>query len=85
KREKHWCRRGGHWCRRGGHWCKREKHWCRRIRGNSAVYQRTGGTYPCYYYKNLIDAGIMDPLGNLLPEPWKLRLDLHRNGALTDA
>ncbi|PKN21326.1 MAG: hypothetical protein CVU65_17075 [Deltaproteobacteria bacterium HGW-Deltaproteobacteria-22] len=23
----------------------------------------------CYYRKNLIDAGIMDPLGNLLPEP----------------
>ncbi len=35
----------------------------------TAVYQRAGGTYPCYYSKNLIDAGIMDPLGNLLPEP----------------
>lgn len=35
----------------------------------TAVYLSVGGTYPCYYAKNLIDAGIMDPLGNLLPEP----------------
>jgi len=35
----------------------------------TAVYLSAGGTYPCYYAKNLIDAGIMDPLGNLLPGP----------------
>ncbi|MBU1412847.1 hypothetical protein KKC22_15155 [Myxococcota bacterium] len=35
----------------------------------TAIYQISGGTFPCYYSKNLIDAGIMDPLGNLLPEP----------------